>query len=70
VSLHLGMFKQVPVIKDGQTIKINNNGLGFKVSNEATAIGNASEGQLARAKTASGQVIAGIARFGGIIEVR
>lgn len=69
VSLRKEMFKIIPVIQQGQSIKVSSTGYGFTVSNEAIALNNAAEGQIAKAKTASGQVISGIARMGGVIEV-
>lgn len=70
VPLRQEMFKEVPVIQQGQIVKITVQGDGFSVSNEATAINNASEGQIAKAKTSDGQLIAGIARVGGVIEIK
>lgn len=70
VPLRQEMFKEIPVIQQGQIVKITVHGDGFSVSNEATAINNASEGQIAKAKTSDGQLIAGIARIGGIIEIK
>jgi flagella basal body P-ring formation protein FlgA len=69
VSLRKDMFKIIPVIQQGQTIKVSSSGAGFTVSNEAVALNNAGEGQVAKAKTVNGQVISGIAKIGGIIEV-
>lgn len=56
-------------IQQGQTVRITTNGPGFRISAEARALTNANEGQVAQARTASGQVISGVARMGGIIEV-
>ncbi|MFZ6800284.1 flagellar basal body P-ring formation chaperone FlgA [Undibacterium sp. Di24W] len=69
VNLRKEMFKLIPVIQQGQSIKVSSSGNGFTVSNEATALNNAAEGQVAKAKTAGGQIISGIARVGGVIEV-
>lgn len=56
-------------VKQGQMVRVVSGGPGFKVSSEARALNNANDGQLAQARTASGQVISGIARLGGIVEV-
>ncbi len=69
INLRKEMFKLIPVIQQGQSIKVSSIGIGFTVSNEATALNNAAEGQIAKAKTAGGQIISGIARVGGVIEV-
>jgi flagella basal body P-ring formation protein FlgA len=69
VSLRKDMFRIIPVIQQGQTVKVSSSGAGFTVSNEAIALNNAGEGQIAKAKTSNGQTISGIAKIGGIIEV-
>jgi flagella basal body P-ring formation protein FlgA len=45
------------------------NGAGFSVSSEARALNNANEGQLTQVRTSNGQVISGIAKLGGIVEL-
>lgn len=57
-------------IRTGQSVQLVSIGPGFRVSSEGRAIGNANEGQLAQARTASGQIVSGIAKMGGILEVR
>lgn len=69
-SVRQDMFKLIPIIQQGQTVKIVSQGIGFRVSNDAIALNNAAEGQLTRAKTNSGQLVSGIARTGGIIEAQ
>lgn len=69
-SLRIDMFKSIPVIQQGQLIKIVSQGNGFRVSNDAIALNNAAEGQVTKAKTNSGQLVSGIARAGGIVEVQ
>lgn len=70
IGIRQDMFKMIPIIQQGQSIKIVSQGNGFRVSNDAIALNNASEGQLTRAKTNSGQLVSGIARAGGFIEVQ
>ena len=55
VSLRADMFKLIPIIQQGQSIKIISQGAGFRVSNDAIALNNASEGQITKAKTQSGR---------------
>ncbi len=69
VSLRKEMFKVIPVIQQGQAIKVSSSGIGFTVTNDAVALNNAVEGQIARARTTGGQVVSGIAKLGGFIEV-
>jgi flagella basal body P-ring formation protein FlgA len=64
------MLKSPLLIQQGQNIKLLYQGNGFQVSNEATALNNASEGQTVRVKTNGGSVITGIAKNKGIVEVQ
>lgn len=56
-------------IQQGQAVRVIVNGAGFSVSSEARALNNANEGQLTQVRTSSGQVISGIAKLGGIVEL-
>lgn len=67
--LRMDSLKSTPVIQQGQSIKVMSAGPGFQVTTEAVALNNANEGQVAKAKTISGQLVSGIARVGGIIDI-
>jgi flagella basal body P-ring formation protein FlgA len=67
--LRMDALKSFPAIQQGQTIKVLSSGPGFQISTEALALNNANEGQIAKAKTLSGQYVSGIARMGGILEI-
>ena len=56
-------------VQQGQNVRLLTRGPGFTVSNEGKALNNASEGQIAQVRTASGQVVSGVARQGGVVEV-
>ena len=58
-----------PAVQMGQTIRLMSAGSGFKVTTEARALGNGTEGQTVQARTPAGLVISGIAKAGGIVEV-
>ena len=58
-----------PAVQQGQSVRVVSSGPGFRVTAEARALNNATEGQIAQVRTASGQVISGIAKAGGIVEV-
>jgi len=64
------MLKSAPVVQQGQTVMVTSTGKGFSVAAEGHAMTNAIEGQVVQVKVASGQVVSGIARNGGNIEVR
>jgi flagella basal body P-ring formation protein FlgA len=56
-------------VQQGQSVKLLSTGPGFTISNEGKALNNAIDGQIAQVRTASGQVVSGIARSGGVVEV-
>ena len=62
-------LRSQPAVQQGQSVRVVSSGPGFRVSAEARALNNASEGQIAQARTASGQVVSGIAKAGGVVEV-
>lgn len=57
------------IIRQGQQVTLVAQGAGFKVSSEGVAMGNAATGQVVAVKTRSGQIIKGIAKGDGIVEV-
>ncbi|MBI3285012.1 MAG: flagellar basal body P-ring formation protein FlgA, partial [Burkholderiales bacterium] len=67
--LRMDALKNPPVVQQGQSVRVISSGPGFQVATDAQALSNASDGQIARAKTVSGQTVSGIARAGGIIEI-
>ena len=67
--LRTDALKSMLAIQQGQSIKVISTGPGFQVSTDAMALNNANDGQIAKAKTISGQLISGVARTGGIIDV-
>lgn len=75
ISLIAGMplrqdaLRQQQAVLQGQMVRLVTSGPGFQVSSEARALNNAAEGQVVQARTHSGQVISGIAKAGGILEV-
>ena len=64
------MLRSPLVVTQGQGVRLQTQGPGFQVSGEGRALGNAAEGQSVQVRAASGQTISGIARAGGIVEVR
>lgn len=56
-------------VQMGQTVRLLSTGSGFSVTTEGRAMNNATQGQTVQAKTPTGQIISGIARAGGILEV-
>lgn len=64
-----GQLRTPQAIQQGQSVKIVSKGRGFTISGDGYAVNNAALGQVARAKTANGTLVRGIARANGIIEV-
>lgn len=56
-------------IRQGQQVVVVAYGANFKVSSEGTAMGNAQPGQVVSVKTKSGQIVKGVARGDGVVEV-
>lgn len=68
--LRRDMLRRPNVISNGQGVKLVSEGPGFRVSTEGRALANAAEGQTVQVRAPSGQTVSGIARSGGIVEVR
>jgi flagella basal body P-ring formation protein FlgA len=75
ISLPLGTplrqdaLRSEQAVQQGQIVRLVSGGPGFQVSGEARSLSNAADGQVAQARTSNGQVVSGIARLGGIVEV-
>ena len=67
--LRADMLKTQTVIRQGQTVKVVSRGPGFAVANEGRALGNAQEGQVTQIRLGSGQVVSGVAKADGTVEV-
>lgn len=57
------------VVQQGQSVKLVAKGSGFAVSSEGKALNHAADGQVVQVRTPGGQVVSGIARPGGTVEV-
>lgn len=63
------LLRQTPVIQQGQTVKVVSRGPGFQVANEGQALNGAAAGQVTRVRLVTGQVVSGIARSDGTVEI-
>jgi flagellar basal body P-ring formation protein FlgA len=68
--LRADMLRQPTVIQQGQSVKIVGTGSGFQVSNEGRALTNAVVGQVTQVRLNSGQILSGVVREDGSIEIR
>lgn len=64
------MFRPPYVVTQGQTVQLVYEGRGLKLRTEGQSLYNAAEGQAAQVKVPSGQIINGIARANGTVEIR
>lgn len=62
-------LKSLALIQQGQAVRLVSGGPGFQVATDAQALNNAIEGQVVRARTSSGQLLSGIAKAGGVVEI-
>jgi len=69
IPLRQDSLRLQQVVIQGQVIRLMSNGAGFRVSTDGQALNSASEGQMVKVKTNSGQVLSGTAKAGGIVEV-
>jgi flagellar basal body P-ring formation protein FlgA len=67
--LRADMLRQPVVIQQNQTVQVISRGPGFQVTNEGRALTNGLDGQIVQVRLASGQVVSGVARTGGIVEI-
>lgn len=63
------MLKQALAVQQGQTVLLTTTGVGFTINAEGKALKSASLGQVVPVKVQSGQVVSGIARADGKVEV-
>jgi flagellar basal body P-ring formation protein FlgA len=64
------MLKQALAVQQGQTVVLTTVGAGFQINAEGKALKNANQGDVVPVKVQSGQVVNGIARADGKVEVR
>lgn len=67
--LRAELLRAANVIKQGQSVQLTARGNGFTVTSEGQAMSNATAGQVVTVKTRSGQLVKGIARSEGVVEV-
>jgi flagellar basal body P-ring formation protein FlgA len=67
--LRADMLKALTSVRQGQSVKVVSRGPGFAVANEGKALNNAVEGQVVQVRLADGQVVSGIAKAGGTVEI-
>jgi flagella basal body P-ring formation protein FlgA len=56
-------------VASGQMVRLVSSGPGFKVTSDGRALANGSDGQTIQVRAPNGQVVSGVARLGGLVEV-
>ncbi len=64
------MLRQPSVVQQGQAVKLVSSGVGFDITADGKALNKASVGQVVQVKVPNGQVISGIARSDGVVDVK
>jgi flagella basal body P-ring formation protein FlgA len=67
--LRADMIRQALVVQQNQSVKVVSKGPGFQVANEGRALNQAVAGQVVQVRLGNGQVVSGIARVGGTVEI-
>jgi flagellar basal body P-ring formation protein FlgA len=70
LPLRRDMLRSASSVTIGQTVKVIAQGQGFAISSEGSAMNNAAPGQPVRVKTAAGQIIQGVVKDGGTVEIQ
>ncbi|TKC89259.1 flagellar basal body P-ring formation protein FlgA [Trinickia terrae] len=70
LPLRQDILKGASAVTVGQTVRIVAVGQGFSISAEGSAMNNASPGQTVRVKTVAGQIIQGVVKDGGTVEIQ
>lgn len=67
--LQASMLRLPNAVQAGQTVRVVSRGPGFEVSSEGRALNAAPEGKTVQVRLANGQLITGIARPGGVVDI-
>ena len=68
--LRRDFLRSPPVVQPGDAVQVLAVGTGFAAQSPGKALTLAAEGQTAQVALPNGKVLSGIARAGGIVEVR
>jgi flagella basal body P-ring formation protein FlgA len=70
LPLRQDMLRSASSVTIGQTVRVVAQGPGFAISSEGSVMNNAAPGQQVRVKTAAGQIIQGVVKDGGTVEIQ
>jgi len=63
------LLRQPQLVQAGQSVKVVSGDATFQVANEGQALNGAAAGQLVRVRLSNGQVVSGIAKAAGLVQV-
>lgn len=69
-ALRSDQLRSPYVVRANEYVKVIAHGSGFEVTSEGLALSNANIGEAVRVKMSSGAVVQGVAREGGLVEIR
>jgi flagella basal body P-ring formation protein FlgA len=67
--LRADMLRQPLLIKQNQAVRVVSRGTGFQVASDGKALNPGSDGEVIQVRLGNGQVVSGLARAGGIVEI-
>ncbi|MFC5429113.1 flagellar basal body P-ring formation chaperone FlgA [Paraburkholderia denitrificans] len=70
LPLRTDMLRSAQSVTIGQTVRVVAEGANFTISSEGSALNNAAPGQQVRVRTAGGQIITGVAKDAGTVQVQ
>nr|WP_242538438.1 flagellar basal body P-ring formation chaperone FlgA [Trinickia acidisoli] len=70
MPLRQDLLKSASAVAIGQTVRVIAQGQGFTISSEGSVMNNAAPGQEVRVRLAGGQIISGIVRDAGTVQVQ
>ena len=68
--LRADMLRLPTIVQQGQNVKVLGTGSGFQVTNEGRALSSAVVGQVIQVRLNSGQIVSGVVRGDGAVEIR
>jgi flagellar basal body P-ring formation protein FlgA len=70
LPLRQDMLKNAAQVTAGQAVRVVAQGNGFSISSEGNALSNATPGQPVRVRTSAGQIITGIVKDSGTVQIQ
>ena len=67
--LRSDLLRAAIAIRQGQSVKVISRGNGFEIANEGRAMNNVPVGQVAQIRMPGGQIVSGVAKANGTVEV-